>query len=55
MGYWSTGPVGHDDITGSVGAPGAAGEPRGAYMADGISHVIYRGTDNQIHEIRRQT
>ena len=49
--YWSTGPVGHDNITGSIGAPRAAGEPRGCSMADGISHVIYRTGDGHLHAL----
>ena len=49
--YWSTGPVGHDNITGSIGAPQAAGEPRGCTMADGISHVIYRSGDSHLHAL----
>jgi hypothetical protein len=49
--YWSTGGVGHDNITGSIGAPGAAGEPRGAVMAGGISHVIYRTGNGHLHAL----
>ena len=49
--YWSDGAVGHDNLTGSVGAPRAAGDPRGAYMADGINHVIYRSGDGHLHAL----
>jgi len=49
--YWSTGAVGHDNITGSIGAPRAAGEPRGALLADGINHVIYRTGDGHLHTL----
>ena len=49
--YWSTGAVGHDNITGSIGAPRAAGEPRGALLADGINHVIYRTGDGHLHAL----
>jgi hypothetical protein len=49
--YWSTGAVGHDNITGSVGAPRAAGNPCGTYEANGVNHVIYRSGDGHLHEL----
>jgi hypothetical protein len=47
--YWSTGAVGHDNITGSIGAPRAAGNPRGSYGPGTLNHVIYRSGDGHLH------
>ena len=49
--YWSTGAVGHDNITGSIGAPRAVGNPCGTYEANGVNHVIYRSGDGHLHEL----
>ena len=50
--YWSTGAVGHDDLTGSAGAPKAEGNPRGFYEANGVNNVIYRtGDDGHLHDL----
>jgi len=49
--YWSTGPVGHDDLTGSVGAPKTASEPTGWFTADNYHHVAYRTSDGHLHEL----
>ena len=51
--YWSTSAVGHDPLTGSVGAPKADGNPIGYYAAAArIHHVIYRTSDGGLHELR---
>jgi hypothetical protein len=42
----------HTDLTNAAGAPDAAGDPAGYIDAQGTQHVIYRGTDNHIHELR---
>ena len=49
--YWSTGAVGHDNLTGSIGAPRAAGNPHGYDEANGVNHVIYRSGDGHMHEL----
>jgi hypothetical protein len=43
---------GHGDLTGNLpdGARDAAGDPAG-YVFDGTQHVVYRGSDNHIHEL----
>ncbi len=39
-------------INASVGAPAAAGDPAGfTWENDNTQHIIYRGVDNQIHEL----
>jgi hypothetical protein len=42
----------HNDLTAAAGAPLATGDPR-SYMfaSQGTQHVIYRGTDNHVHEL----
>ncbi|BCA56935.1 hypothetical protein W02_40750 [Nitrospira sp. KM1] len=42
----------HNDLTVAASAPPATGDPAG-YMFDaqGTQHVVYRGTDNHIHEL----
>jgi hypothetical protein len=40
--YWSTGPVGHDKLSQSAGAPQTAGKPAGYVGKDGVNSVIYR-------------
>ena len=46
------GPVGHDDLGGTAGAPKAAGDPVGYYVpAVDAHHVIYRGGDGHLHEL----
>ncbi len=49
--YWSTGAVGHDDLTGSVGAPKTASEPTGWFTADNYHHVAYRTSNGHLHEL----
>ena len=50
--YWSTGDVGFDHLTSSVGAPKAAGNPVGYFeSAANINHVIYRKADDHLHEL----
>jgi hypothetical protein len=39
------------DLTAITGAATAAGDPVGYTRSDGINSVVYRGTDNHIHEI----
>jgi uncharacterized protein with PIN domain len=42
----------HNPIGQVTGAPVAAGRPDAyAWEKDGTQHIVYRGTDNQIHEI----
>ena len=49
---WSTGDVGFDHLTSSIGAPKAAGNPVGYFeAAANINHVIYRGVDGHLHEL----
>ena len=49
--YWSTGTAGNDNLSGTAGAPPAAGDPVGYYVpgAD-MHHVVYRGGDGHLHE-----
>ena len=48
--YWSTGAVGHDNLSGTAGAPPAAGDPVGYYAAAADAHhVIYRTGDGHLH------
>ena len=49
--YWSLGPVGHDNLTGSVNAPKTAGNPVGWFTADNYHHVAYRTSDGHLHEL----
>jgi hypothetical protein len=42
----------HTDLSATAGAPGAAGEPVTKVTPDGTLHVLYRGVDEHIHEIR---
>jgi hypothetical protein len=48
--FWSTGAVGHDDLTALSRAPLPAGDPA-AYVATtyGLQNVVYRGVDGQLH------
>ncbi len=50
--YWSTGTAGNDNLSGTAGAPPAAGDPVGYYVpgAD-MHHVVYRGGDGHLHEL----
>jgi hypothetical protein len=51
--WWNSSGWHHNDLTNAAGnAPAAAGDPAG-YMFDaqGTQHVVYRGTDNHIHEL----
>jgi hypothetical protein len=42
----------HADLTASIGAPAAAGDPAGyTWDVDHTEHVVYRGTDSHIHEL----
>jgi Trypsin len=48
--YWSTGAVGHDNLSG--GYPRAAGDPVGYYEpAADTHHVIYRAGDGHLYEL----
>src|SRR4029453_7260656 len=49
--YWSTGAVGRDALSGTAGAPRAAGKPVGYVGKDGFKHVIYRSGDGHLHEL----
>ena len=51
--WWDGNGWHHNDLSNAAGgAPTAAGDPAG-YMFDaqGTQHVVYRGTDNHIHEL----
>lgn len=49
---FATGGWKHTDLTVAAGAPKAAGGPAGyVFEAQGTEHVVYRGTDNHIHEL----
>ncbi len=50
--YWSTGPVGHDALSGVAGSPPAAGDPIAYYIpgAD-LNQVTYRATDGHLYEL----
>ena len=52
--WWTTGDVDvvHRDLTGPSGFPRAAGDPAAYVTADGTQHVIYRGGDGNVHELR---
>jgi hypothetical protein len=42
----------HNPISAKAGAPAAAGKPTGfAWEHDKTQHIVYRGQDNQIHEL----
>jgi hypothetical protein len=46
------GTVGHDNLSGTAGAPNAAGDPVGYFVpADDTHHVIYRTSDGHLHEL----
>lgn len=50
--YWSTGAVGHDNLSGGARAPRAAGDPVGYYdPRTDTHHVFYRGGDGHLHEL----
>jgi hypothetical protein len=49
--YWSTGPVGHDALSGASNAPPTAGKPAGFIQKDGTSVVVYRAGDGHIHSL----
>ena len=40
------------DLTAITGSPDAASDPFGYVRSDGISAVIYTGTDGHVHELR---
>jgi hypothetical protein len=49
------GAVSHADLTLEAGAPLAAGQPSAfSVESQRTQHVVYRGSDNQVHEIRWQ-
>ena len=42
----------HNDLTNATGAPAATGDPAGyTWAVDKTHHVVYRGTDGNIHDI----
>ena len=52
--WWTTGAVSRTDLTALASAPLAAGDPSAYRVAsEGCAqHVVYRGTDGHIHELR---
>ena len=47
--YWSTGPVGHDRLSGTAGTPRAGGSPVGWYTPSIDTHnVVYRRSDGHL-------
>ncbi len=47
MARWEQNPIGQ-----AAGAPPAAGDPMCfAWLKNKTQHVVYRGTDNQVHEL----
>ena len=51
--YWTTGAVGHDDLSNAVGnAPLPAGDPEAYFNPqDGTHRVVYRTSDGHLHEL----
>jgi hypothetical protein len=50
--YWTTGPVGHDDLSGFAGTPPAIGGPVPYYTAHSDTHqVTYRSGDSHLYEL----
>lgn len=49
--YWSTGAVGRDALSGTAGAPQAAGNPVGVVALDGMNQVIYRSGDGHLRSL----
>jgi hypothetical protein len=50
--YWSTGPIGHENLSGFARAPKAAGDPHAYYTPhNDMKQIVYRGIDKQIHEL----
>ncbi|GGM12094.1 hypothetical protein GCM10007977_011570 [Dactylosporangium sucinum] len=50
--YWSTGAVGHDNLSGVAGTPYAAGEPFAYYTPfNDVHQVVYVGTNGHIYEL----
>lgn len=50
--YWTTGDVGHDDLSGFAGTPPAAGDPFGYYTAHDNTHqIVYLGDDGHLWEL----
>jgi hypothetical protein len=50
--YWTTGAVGHDNLTSVAGSPLAAGDPFGYYTAHNDSHqIVYRAANGHLYEL----
>ena len=50
--YWSTGGVGHENLTGPTGAPAAAGNPIALFVPETrTQHIIYRTGDGHLHVV----
>jgi hypothetical protein len=50
--YWTTGDVGHDDLSGFAGTPPAAGDPFGYYTPHDDTHqIVYVGDDGHLWEL----
>jgi hypothetical protein len=50
--YWSTGAVGHDDLTNDSHAPAPAGDPTAYFVAgNGTHHVVYRSADGHVRAL----
>ena len=50
--YWSTGPIGRDDLSGVARTPAASGDPTAYYTPHDDAHqVVYRSVDGHIWEL----
>jgi hypothetical protein len=50
--YWTTGAVGHDNLSDIAGSPRAAGDPVAYYTSHNDAHQItYRSHDGRLHEL----
>lgn len=50
--YWTTGAVGHDDLSGFAHTPAAAGDPWAYYTPhDDVSQIVYRASNGHIYEL----
>jgi len=50
--YWTSRPVGHDALSQAAGAPAAAGDPSGLYLArDNSTQVYYRSANGHVIEL----
>lgn len=50
--FWSTGAIGHENLSGFARAPKAAGDPHAYYTPDNhAKQIVFRGVDGHIHEL----